>query len=133
MDNPTNINTSGPTGPTGPAAEGSVGDIKTRLANMLINRVSLSECLNVLRDACVARANEIVDSAPSEQLSKIEQDLEAFENPESSGPTESGPATTGPVDSGPVDGSSSVLPELTPVSDGSGPGSGPIETGPQSA
>jgi len=130
MDNPTDINTSGPTGPTGPA-EGSVGDIKTRLANMLINRVSLSECLNVLRDACVARANEIIDSAPPEQLSKIEEDLESFENPESSGPTESGPVTTGPVDSGPVDGSSSVLPELTPVSDGSGPGSGPIETGPQ--
>ncbi len=131
MDNPNEINTSGPTGPTGPA-EGSVGEIKTRLANMLINRVSLSECLNVLRDACVSRANDIIDSASPDQLSKIEEDLQEFETPQSSGPDDSGPVTTGPVDSGPVDGSSSVLPELTPVDDGSGPGSGPISTGPQS-
>ncbi len=46
----------------------TIGDIKTRLANLLINRVTLSETLNVLREACVKRASEIIDSATEEDL-----------------------------------------------------------------
>lgn len=59
----------------------TIGDIKTRLANLLINRVTLSETLNVLREACVKRASEIIDGATEQDLVKIEQDIEAFENP----------------------------------------------------
>ena len=96
---------SGPltTGPTsGPkSADNSV---KTRLANLLINRVSLSECLNVIRDACVQRAEDIVDNADEETMSNIIKDIDAFENPPEAQDV-SGP--TGPVDSS--------GPEITPV------------------
>jgi hypothetical protein len=59
----------------------TIGDIKTRLANLLINRVTLSETLNLLRDACVKRASDIIDNATEEELKGIEKDIEAFENP----------------------------------------------------
>ena len=73
---------SGPT-TTGPTSgpESADNSVKTRLANMLINRVSLSECLNVIRDACVQRATEVVDKADEETLKNIIADLEVFDNP----------------------------------------------------
>jgi len=56
-------------------------DLKTRFANLLINRVALSECLNVIRDACLQRADELVEQADETQIANIKKDLEAFENP----------------------------------------------------
>ena len=56
-------------------------EIKTRLANLLINRVTLSECLNVIRDACVQRSSDIIDKASEEDMKLILKDIEAFENP----------------------------------------------------
>ena len=73
MDNPT-VSTSDGSNET-------IGDLKTRLANLLINRVSLSETLNVVRDACVQRAAELIDQADSTQLENIKKDIELFENP----------------------------------------------------
>lgn len=61
--------------------EQTIGDIKTRLANLLINRVTLSETLNLLRDACIKRASDIIDGATEEEIKNIEKDIEAFENP----------------------------------------------------
>jgi len=61
--------------------EQTIGDIKTRLANLLINRVTLSETLNLLRDACIKRASDIIDGATEEELKNIEKEVEAFENP----------------------------------------------------
>ena len=48
---------------TNPEDNDANASIKTRLANLLINRVALSECLNVIRDACMQRAGEIVEAA----------------------------------------------------------------------
>jgi len=93
--------------------ESADSSIKTRLANLLINRVALSECLNVIRDACIQRAAEIVEDADEEQMNKILQDLDSFENPPKENVSE---GTSGPQQSPPEaqEGSSSV-PELTPV------------------
>ena len=87
--------------------------IKTRLANLLINRVALSECLNVIRDACMQRAGDIVDNASEEDMKNILKDIDAIENtPElTEGSTETSQSATGPV--GPSD--------LTPVQNSSGP------------
>ena len=46
----------------------TIGALKTRVANMLINTVSLSETINILRDFCVKRGEELVDNATEEQL-----------------------------------------------------------------
>ncbi len=87
--------------------------IKTRLANLLINRVALSECLNVIRDACMQRAGEIVDDASEDDMKNILKDIDAFENPPK---PEEGSAETSQSPTGPV-GSSDV----TPAQDSSGP------------
>ena len=57
---------------------GTIGTLKTDFANLLINRVTLGECLNVIRDACVARASEMVDQADDTQLENIKQDVAQF-------------------------------------------------------
>lgn len=57
---------------------GTIGTLKTDFANLLINRVTLGECLNVIRDACVARASEMVDQADDTQLDNIKQDVAQF-------------------------------------------------------
>jgi len=113
-------------------------EIKTRLANLLINRVTLSECLNVIRDACVQRSSDIIDKASEEDMKLILKDIEAFENPpeqnneaatDPSGPQTTGPETTGPLTSGPVASSTSGFvgssgsggqPDITPIGE-SGP------------
>jgi hypothetical protein len=86
--------------------EGADSTIKTRLANLLINRVALSECLNVIRDACVQRAAEVIENADEEQMGKILQDLESFENPPKENESEDPSGSPQP---------SSESPELTPV------------------
>jgi hypothetical protein len=87
--------------------------IKTRLANLLINRVALSECLNVIRDACMQRAGDIVDNASEEDMKNILKDIDAFENPPEpkEGSTETSQSAAGPVGSS----------DVTPVQDSSGP------------
>jgi len=119
-------------------------EIKTRLANLLINRVTLSECLNVVKDACIQRSSDIIDKASEEDMKLILKDIEAFENPpeqqdanpsvETSGPSvgTSGPSvgTSGPSvgTSGPSVGTSGSTgssgsggqPDITPIGE-SGP------------
>jgi len=105
-------------------------EIKTRLANLLINRVALSECLNVIRDACVQRASDIIDKASEQDMEAILKDIEVFENPpeqpdvnpsvETSGPSAgtSGPSA-GISDSTGSSGSGGQ-PDITPIGE-SGP------------
>ena len=88
--------------------EGADSTLKTRLANLLINRVALSECLNVIRDACVQRAAEVIENSDEKQINKILQDLESFENPPK--PNENDPEGSPGSQQPP-----SELPELTPV------------------
>ena len=84
-------------------------DLKTRFANLLINRVALSECLNVIRDACLQRADDLVEQADETQMANILKDLEIFENP----PVEdSGDGAQAPQG----DPSTSNVPEVSPVS-----------------
>jgi hypothetical protein len=74
-----NLSTESPTGATGNVGEGgTLKELKTDFANLLINRVSLGECLNVIRDACVARAADLVDEADEPTLENIKKDVEAF-------------------------------------------------------
>jgi hypothetical protein len=74
-----NLSTESPAGVTGNVGTGStLKDLKTDFANLLINRVSLGECLNVIRDACVARAADLVDEADEPTLENIKKDVEAF-------------------------------------------------------
>ena len=91
--------------------------VKTRLANLLINRVALSECLNVIRDACVERAGQIIDNATEEDMTKILKDIELFENPpeseegvsqSTSGPVQEATGPVGSADLTPVDVSQST-------------------------
>ena len=115
MDNPTVSTSDG--------SKDSNAELKTRFANLLINRVALSECLNVIRDACIQRAGELIDTADEAQMVNITKDVEAFENPPE--PQEGTTPSSGPVDaSGPVNATGPTdpadIPELTPV-DGSGP------------
>ena len=98
----------------------TIGDIKTRLANLLINRVTLSETLNVLREACVKRASEIIDSATEEDLLKIEQDIDAFENP----PEPEGGQNQG--DQGDQGNGGSEITKVVDTNFSSGPSSGPV-------
>jgi len=101
------ISTNTESGPVtnGPTEQNQAEDnsVKTRLANMLINRVTLSECLNVIRDACVQRANQIIEKADEEAMKNIIADLEVFENP---------PKQEGDSESG---GQSPEEPDLEPV------------------
>lgn len=120
----------------------TIGALKNRLANYYINQVSLSESLKIVQNACVNTANQTIDKATEDQLSKIKQDLEEFEkniqenqaaqeaegNPENVTQAEfsSGPETTCNESSGPV----VPIPTATPeqkgvcVSGPSGPDSG---------
>ncbi len=86
---------------TDPKEQDPNASTKTRLANLLINRVALSECLNVIRDACMQRAGEIVEAADEEEMKKVLNDLDLFENPpkpdEDVAQSSSGPIVTGPV------------------------------------
>jgi len=98
--------------------EQTIGDIKTRLANLLINRVTLSETLNLLRDACIKRASDIIDGATEEEIKNIEKDIEAFENPPQ-------PENTG-------DQGDSEVTKVVDTNFSSGPASGPVDPSGQS-
>ena len=104
---------------------GTLKELKTDFANLLINRVTLGECLNVIRDACVARASTLVDEADEPTLENIRKDVAAFQEVSSADKAGScvgdGSAPTGPV------------PDATgPVPDATGPvvdATGPVEVG----
>ena len=115
MDNPT-VSTSDGSNET-------IGDLKTRLANLLINRVSLSETLNVVRDACVQRAAELIDQADSTQLENIKKDIELFENPPQQEEEQPHGGVQGPQGVQEPQGAGQE-PEITAVNDSSGPLSG---------
>jgi hypothetical protein len=92
----------GPASSSGNVGTGTVGELKTDFANLLINRVTLGECLNVIRDACVARAADIVDEADEPTLANIRKDVISFQEAGSAGSAGvDSSAATGPV-SGPV-------------------------------
>jgi|DEB0MinimDraft_6_1074348.scaffolds.fasta_scaffold315169_2 hypothetical protein len=57
----------------------TVGSLKIRVANMLLNTVALSESLNIIRDVCVRRAEEIIDNASTEQLENIKTQVDNYE------------------------------------------------------
>lgn len=59
--------------------ENTIGSLKVRLANMLINTVSLNEALNVLRDACLTRAGQIVDNSNEKELGDIKTKVDEYE------------------------------------------------------
>ena len=76
----------GPASSSGNVGTGAtVGQLKTDFANLLINRVTLGECLNVIRDACVARAADIVDEADEPTLQSIRKDVASFKEAGSAG------------------------------------------------
>ena len=110
-----------PTSSSGNVGTGTVGELKTDFANLLINRVTLGECLNVIRDACVARATDIVDEADEATLENIKKDVVAFREAGSAGESGSAGASVG-------DGSDYQSPDVTGPSDSSGNVGGP--TGP---
>ena len=114
----------GPASSSGNVGTGTVGELKTDFANLLINRVTLGECLNVIRDACVARAGDIVDEADEPTLENIKKDVAAFREAGSAG--EAGSSVgDGTVATGPA-------PDATGPSDSSGPtpdATGPAENG----
>ena len=91
----------GPAASSGNVGTGTVGELKTDFANLLINRVTLGECLNVIRDACVARAGDIVDEADEATLANIRKDVTSFQEAGSAGEAGSsvgdGIAATGPA------------------------------------
>ena len=94
----------GPTPSSGKVGTGTVGELKTDFANLLINRVTLGECLNVIRDACVARAADLVDEADEPTLENIKKDVAAFRDDGSAGSAGDagssvgdGSVTTGPA------------------------------------
>ena len=92
----------GPVGSSGEAGAGLIGGLKTDFANLLINRVTLGECLNVIRDACVSRASDLVDEADEAQLENIKKDVASYNEAASSGNAGNvGVGPTGP--SGPTD------------------------------
>ena len=75
----------GPAASSGNVGTGTVGELKTDFANLLINRVTLGECLNVIRDACVARAADLVDEADEPTLGSIRADVETFKSSANTG------------------------------------------------
>ena len=94
----------GPTPSSGKVGTGTVGELKTDFANLLINRVTLGECLNVIRDACVARAADIVDEADETTLENIRKDVASFQEAGSAGEAGSSvgdaSSATGPAEDG---------------------------------
>lgn len=52
--------------------------LKTNLANLIINRITVSESLNILRDFSVNQANKVVDEANEDQLVNIQQQVDSF-------------------------------------------------------
>jgi hypothetical protein len=110
----------GPAGSSGNVGTGTVGELKTDFANLLINRVTLGECLNVIRDACVARAADIVDEADEPTLENIRKDVASFQEAGSAG--EAG--ATGPSSdaTGPSSDATGPSSDATgPSSDATGP------------
>ncbi|HIL26121.1 MAG TPA: hypothetical protein EYG21_01820 [Nitrospinaceae bacterium] len=119
----------GPASSSGNVGTGTVGELKTDFANLLINRVTLGECLNVIRDACVARAADIVDEADEPTLENIKKDVAAFRDAGSAG--EAG-SSVGDGSSSVGDGSDYRSPDATGPTDASGPApdaTGPAEDG----
>ena len=121
----------GPASSSGNVGTGTtVGQLKTDFANLLINRVTLGECLNVIRDACVTRASDIVDDADEAQLENIKKDVVAFvDSAGSSGDSGNvGDGTSGPT-AGPTVGSAGEVGTVPTVGSageaGSDPTSGP--------
>ena len=90
----------GPASSSGNVGTGTVGELKTDFANLLINRVTLGECLNVIRDACVARAADIVDDADEPTLANIRKDVTSFQEASSAG--EAGEASSASLATGPA-------------------------------
>ena len=78
----------GPDNTSGPTGGNTLKDLKTDFANLLINRVTMGECLNVIRDACVARASDLIDEADPPTLENIKKDIEAFKTSATSTPNE---------------------------------------------
>ena len=118
-------NTSGAAGTTG-----TLKDLKTSFANLLINRVTLGECLNVIRDACVQRASDLVDEADAPTLENIKKDVEMFKTSgqETTNEAAAEVSTSGPA----IPKSFETLPSL-PDPEPTGPEStGPESTGPES-
>ena len=48
----------------------------------------MGECLNGIRDACVARASDLIDEADPPTLENIKKDIEAFKTSATSTPNE---------------------------------------------
>ena len=97
-----NLSTESPADTTGNVGTGgTLKELKTDFANLLINRVTLGECLNVIRDACVARAADLVDEADEPTLENIKKDVASFQEAGSAGEAGSsigdGSAATGPA------------------------------------
>ena len=78
----------GPDNTSEPTGGNTLKDLKTDFANLLINRVTMGECLNVIRDACVARASDLIDEADPPTLENIKKDIEAFKTSATSTPNE---------------------------------------------
>ncbi len=99
-----NLSTESPTSTSGNVGTGgTLKDLKTDFANLLINRVTLGECLNVIRDACVARAGDLVDEADEATLENIKKDVAAFGSAGSAGEAgESPPVNVGDGSPSPV-------------------------------
>lgn len=111
MDNPTVSTNEGSNDPN--------AELTTRFANLLINRVALSECLNVVRDACIQRAKELIEQADSTQLENIKKDIEVFENPPKSEEAADSDGIQGPQGEG-----AQGPPETTPIDPTTGPQEG---------
>ena len=97
-----NLSTESPADTTGNVGTGgTLKELKTDFANLLINRVTLGECLNVIRDACVARAADLVDEADEPTLENIKKDVASFQEAGSAGEAGSsvgdGSDATGPA------------------------------------
>lgn len=58
----------------------TIGSLKIRVANMLLNTVSLSDSLNIIKDVCVKRGEEIVDNASEEELGNIKTQVQNYED-----------------------------------------------------
>ena len=107
-------NTSGTTG-----TSGTLKDLKTDFANLLINRVTLGECLNVIRDACVQRASDLVDEADAPTLENIKKDVETFKTSSQETTDEAAAAVSASAPEAPE--SFETLPPLPDTPESTGP------------
>lgn len=57
----------------------TVEELKNSLANLYINRVSLGEVLKVARDHCIQASTANVDKADTDQLAKLNEQVDDFE------------------------------------------------------